>query len=323
MNRAALAALAIGIALGVGVTAFVTNLRRKPEPPAPPAAPPPNKVEAPPPPARDYEEELRALRQQIEDLKATAAEPKPPSPAPSTDSTDPPEENQASKFAERFAKIAKKGLGAYSSAELKALAADIKKAGPEALKAIIDRLLNAETATERFVAGALLEAVGDPAAIAALSQSLREDEDLLVRRMSSHGLAMIGTEASLAALRVAMTEDKDWGVRVNSAYGVAKQGQADGAKMLEEAYGSSTTPSEYRAIVFGALADIAAPTSVPIFRKVLTDSTEIGYLLGAIGALEKMKDAASIPDLQRVAGNTATPANVREAAKKAIETISK
>ena len=320
MNRSSLAGVFIGIALGVGITAFITNLRRKPEPPAPPAAPPPRTVDAilaPP----DHEEELRKLRQEVAELKAAAAAP--PAPAPTQIPSDPPKENSASKFAERFAEIAKKGLGAYGSAELRALAADLKKAGPEALKAVIDRLLNAETATERFVAGALLEAAGDPSAIAGLSQSLEQDDDLLVRRMSSHALMAIGTEASLPALRAAMSGDKDWGVRVNSAYGVAKQGQPDGAKALEDLYGSSSTPSDYRAIVFGALADVASPSSAPIFRKVLTDSTEIGYLLGAIGAIEKIKDAGSIPDLQRVAGNAALPANVREAAKKAVESLSK
>lgn len=322
MNRSSLAALVIGIALGVGATAFVTNLRREPAPPT--SAPPPAGATvgkpAPATSTQDREEEIQRLRQRVAELEAATAAPVTPPPAPETNS---PKEGSPLRLAERLTALASMGMGAFGDPDFGALLADIKKVGPKAIAELGAILLNSESAQERFTAGALLEGAGNPAAIPWLAEALQKDPDDLVRRMSSHAMAVIGTEAALPGLRSAMVGDSDWGVRVNSSYGLAKQGQSDGLKVLEDYSTSSKTPPEYKLAVLGGLADVAAPSSAPIFRKFLTETTDMSYLLISIAALEKMKDAASVPDLQRVAGNAALPGNIREAAKKAVEAISK
>lgn len=165
-----------------------------------------------------------------------------------------------------------------------------------------------------FIAGAALAA-----AIPVLAEALRMDSDELVRRMASHALALIGTEAAEGALRTAVTGDADWGVRVNAAYGLGKMKREDGVRELERSYLSSETPTEYRLAILGGLADVAAPSSVPIFQRILQDTKDAGYLLLAVMGLEKVRDPASRPDLERLAANEAMSKSIREAARKALE----
>ena len=320
-------AVSVVIGLAVGFLAgsiFVKTMRKPAEPPAPQASKP---APAPPPvppqsnfgdvgstTAPDPEvEKLRARVAELETKLAKAAAP--PAEAPV-------EEVEIGVLTDRIKALAPKGLRAFSDPELGKLIEELKKKGAKGVEAVADMLLNSKSQDERFLAGAILEGLKDPASIPALSESLGKDEAGLVRRMSSHALAMIGTEASLPALRAAMSADKDWGVRVNSAYGVAKQGQPDGAKVLEDAYYSKEAAG-YQAIIFNALADAATPANAPFFRKVLGESSEIGYLIGSIGALEKLKDAESVSLLNRIAGDAKYDPTVREAAKKAAETLSK
>jgi HEAT repeat protein len=268
----------------------------------------------------DQESEVLRLRQRVAELEAAEAT---RATQPSPRDPEAPKQETPLKLADRLTALAPKGLNAFADPDFRALMADIKKAGSKAIAELAAILLKSESAQERFLAAALLEGAGDPAAIPSLGEALQKDADDLVRRMASHALAMIGTEPALPALRSAMAGDADWGVRVNSSYGLAKQGQADGLKVLEEYSTSSKTPPEYKLAVLAGLGDVAAPSSAPIFRRFLTSTTDMTYLIISISALEKMKDAGSIPDLQRVAANAALPANVREAAKKAAEVISK
>src|SRR5262249_6958411 len=135
-------------------------------------------------------------------------------------------------------------------------------------------------------------------------------------------LAVIGTSAAEAPLRAATVDDPDWGVRLNSAYGLAKLGREDGLKLLKDGYESAETPAEYRLPILGGLAEVAAPATAPLFRKILADTKDPAYLLMSIGALEKMKDAESLPALQRIADST-NPPMVKQAASKAIDAIRK
>ena len=116
-----------------------------------------------------------------------------------------------------------------------------------------------------------------------------------------------------------MGGDKDWGVRVNSAYGLAKLGRDDGLRMLVDAYTSSESPAEYRLGILGGLADVAAPSTAPLFRRILSDTTDMSYLLTAVNALGKMKDAGARADLERLAATEGIPASVREAARKVAD----
>jgi HEAT repeat protein len=172
------------------------------------------------------------------------------------------------------------------------------------------------------MAAALLEGAGDPAAVESLAHVLKGDGDEMVRRMASHALAVLGAPAAEAPLRAATTEDADWGVRVNSAYGLAKLGKDDGLRILRESYESADTPAEYRLAILGGLADVAAPSTAPLFRRILADTKDASYLLVSIGALAKMKDTESIPSLEKVAGST-QPDMVKQAATRAIDTIRK
>jgi hypothetical protein len=321
MNRSHALGILIGLAAGLVAGALVAKSRA---PEAPPAAPMPPPI-APPPPAAPEEPkpdpEVATLKARVAELEAKlAAKIKVElenAPAP-----EKPDAATLPDWTESFGRLAKKGLNAFTDPEFRKLLDDLRKRGAKGIEDLAAKLLRAESAGERFLAGALLEGLADPSSIPALSESLGKDEDSLVRRMASHALLTIATEAVLPALRAAMTGDKDWGVKVNAAYGVAKQGHVDGARALEEAYWSKETPAQYHAIVFGALADIAAPSSAPFFRRILAESTEIGYLLGSISALEKMKDSASVSELNRIATTSSYSQNVREAAKKAADALS-
>jgi HEAT repeat protein len=195
--------------------------------------------------------------------------------------------------------------------------------GKGAVAFLSGRLLKGATAQERFLAGAALEGLKDPAALPALAEALKNDPDDLVRRMASHAMAVIGTEAAEAPLRAAMNGDKDWGVRANAAYGVAKLGRDDGLRLLESAYTSPDTPAEYRLGILGGLADVAAPSTAPLFRRILADTKDMSYLFMAVGALAKMKDQGSRPDLERLAASESTPPAIREAAQKALAELTK
>jgi|SRR5688572_5034630 len=277
------------------------------------AAPPP----APPSPvAPTPDPEVAPLRARVAELEAKLAK------AAETPAETKPAEPEPGDVVARFAALAPKGLKAFSDPEYGAILKELFKKKDKSIEFLAEQLLNSKSQDERFLAAAMLEALKDPAGIAALSESLGKDEAGLVRRMASHALAMIGTDASLPALRAAMSADKDWGVRVNSAYGVAKMGQPDGAKVLEEAYYSKEAAG-YQAIIFNALADAATSSSAPFFRKVLGESSEIGYLIGSIGALEKLKDSESLSLLTRIAGDAKYDPTVREAARRAADSLSK
>ena len=319
MNRSLALGFLIGAALGAVGGALIAK-PRAPEAPktaAPPSAPPPVVQALPSPGDTLPHPELATLRARIAELEARLAKAPPPEAAPREGA-----EADLGALGERFGALAAKKLGALGDPELAALIAELKKKKGKGIEFLADKLLRSKSLDERFLAGAMIEGLKDPAAIPALSESLGKDDAGLVRRMSSHALAMIGTDASLPALRAAMAADKDWGVRVNSAYGVAKLGQADGATMLEEAYFSKEAAG-YQAIIFGALADAAHASSAPFFRRVLTESTEIGYLLGSIGTLEKLKDTESVPLLNRIVSDATYDSAVREAAKKAVEALDK
>ncbi len=239
-----------------------------------------------------------------------------PTPAPA------PEKPAAPELGERFEKLVEGGLASLRGPEFGELKDAVKAAGKSGIDFLANRLRTSSSATERFLAGALLEAAGDVDAVPALASVLKSDKDDMVRRMASHAIAVLGSPAAEDPLREASTRDSDWGVRVNSAYGLAKLGQDDGLKMLREAYESTSTPPEYRLPVLGGLAGVAAPSTAPLFRKILTDTKDVSYLLMSIGALEKMKDAGALAALQQVV-QSSSPEMVKQAAAKAIESIKK
>ncbi|MDP6958055.1 MAG: HEAT repeat domain-containing protein, partial [Planctomycetota bacterium] len=106
----------------------------------------------------------------------------------------------------------------------------------------------------------------------------------------------------------------------NSAYGLAKLGDEAGLAMLQQSYYSEDTPSEYRLAILGGLADVADPVTAPIFREILTGSKDMGYLLMAIGAVEKMKDKGSLLELRAILHSDHPPV-IKEKAEEAIYTI--
>lgn len=325
MNRSLALGILVGLAAGLIAGALVAKSRAPGPVPNPHQAPPPPPApKAPEQPKPDPE--VATLKARVADLEAKLAAKIKVETAPEPEAAPPdaaPKAAEADNWIEKFEDLIGQGFTAYGGEDFNKLVERLKKAGPKALKELEDRLLHGATANERFFAAALLEGIGDPAAIPALTQSLQKEKEWLARRMSSHALAIIGTEGALAPLRTAMAEDKDWGVRINSAYGVAKQGQADGQKVLEGFYTSATSSGEEKMVSLFVLADLAAPSSAPIFRKILSESAEATNLLVAIGAVQKMKDSMSLGDLNRIASDAKYPSKVREAAKKAADELSK
>jgi|SRR6185295_5027070 len=263
------------------------------------------------------------LKAKIADLEQAMAAKPAPAPKKEKPAPDKPEaEKPAVDYHDLFAKLSEAGLAAFQSPRFKETVEAVKAAGKPALEFLMNNLRTSKSATERFIAAALLEGAADPSSVDALAFALKGDSDDIVRRMASHALAVLGTPAAETALRSASVDDSDWGVRVNSAYGLAKLNNEDGLKLLKDAYESTDTPPEYRLAILGGLADVAAPSTAPLFRRILADTKDASYLLMSIGALEKMKDSESIPSLQRIV-ESAQPQMVKQAATRAIESIKK
>jgi len=270
-------------------------------------------------PSAQLREENRKLSRRVEELEksrpiptATPAKeekPKPGAPAPA-------------EIAELFAKLSESGLAGFRSPTFAEALEAVKKSGKPSIGYLSNVLKTSTSATERFYAAALLEGAGDAGGLPGLVSALKGDSDSLVRRMASHAIAVLAAPEGAGPLREAATGDSDWGVRVNSAYGLAKLGNDDGLKILQEAYESPSTPAEYRLAVLGGLADVAAPSTASLFRKILSDTQDVSYLLASIGALEKMKDTQALPALQNLAGSSSSQI-VKQAAAKAIEAIGK
>jgi hypothetical protein len=269
------------------------------------------KPPAPPDPLPALREENRRLQERVAELERPKAPPQPQAAGPDSDKGD---------YRALFAALAEGGLAGYLGPKYLQASEAIKAAGRPGIDFLAELLRTSKSATDRFFAAALLETLGDAAAIPALAQALKEDKDSIVRRMSSHALAMIRGEGAESPLRAAMTGDEDWGVRANSAYGLAKMEREDGLRVLRDAY--ETAPAEYRLGILMGLADVASPSTAPLFRKILADTKDEAYLLSAIIALEKMRDAESLTALGTLAASAPSD-SVRQAAARAIEAIRK
>jgi HEAT repeat protein len=320
MNSSFRTGLLAGFIVGAALMAFAALLlkpRREIETPPAVAVATRSLVE------EQLTEENRRLKTRVEELekeKDAAAKKKQEEKKPAAEPAPAPKE--AVDYRELFAKLSDLGLAAFGDPKFKGALEAIKAAGKPAIEFLMETLRKSKSASERFLAAALLEGAADPSSVDALALALKNDDDEIVRRMASHALAVMGAPSGEAPLRAATTEDKDWGVRVNSAYGLAKLGKEDGLKILRDSYESADTPPEYRLAILGGLADVAAPSTAPLFRKILSDTKDAAYLLVSIGALEKMKDAESITALQAIVNSTQTDM-VKQRAAKAIETIRK
>lgn len=317
MNASFRNGLLIGLIVGVFATVIAVVVTRPEPEPAPAAGSP--ALTALLDASSALKEENRVLQEKIAELEKPRD---PPPPAPKSDEKPPASPPAKADFQDLFAELAGQGLGAFGNPKMKELVDAVKASGKPALDYLSNLLRTSKSATERFVAAAVLEGAGDPAAADALAFALKSDGDDMVRRMASHALAVLKTPAAELPLRAASVDDPDWGVRVNSAYGLAKLGKDDGLRMLQQSYESAETPAEYRLAILGGLADVAAPSTAPLFRRILADTKDASYLLISIGAIEKMKDAESIPALERIAGS-AQPDMVKQAARKAIDAIRK
>jgi hypothetical protein len=311
MNRSLVLGLVVGICLGVGITSAVFLANR-------PAA----SANAPTPTVTFSAKSVAPEPVQETPKPSAAPGTPPPAPPAKVESAPSPVAKPAFDFKTSFATLSKKGLAGYRSDEMREVTDDVKAAGTNGVRVVIEQLQSSTSPQDRFLLVALLESIGDPSSLPALDTTLKNDSDLMVRRMASHAAALIGTDAAAAVLRPAMLNDEDWGVRVNSAYGLAKLKQQDGLDTLQKYYASVETPAEYRLSILAGLADVAAPSTGPLFRQILNDTTDAGYVMVAIGALEKMKDTQALPDLQRVAASSKSDM-LRQAAQHAIDNISK
>ncbi len=298
MNKIGIVPILCGLFAG-GVVVALLVIGRPESPPLREKEAPPEKTESAGTTAL-LEKENRELRDRILELEGEL-ESLTTVPVPSPETKEPAKRKKEKQDLHTlFYRLGEKGLSAYGGKAFRELARQLKAAGEEGRELLIERLKNGGTAQERFLAAALLEELRDPAAIPGLADALAEDPDDIVRRMSSHAIAVIGTDGAREPLLASMNDDKDWGVRVNSAYGLAKLGDAAGLAMLKESYVSAETPAEYRLAILSGLADVADPTTAPIFREILSGSKDMSYILTSIMAVQKMKDTGSLPELQAI-----------------------
>jgi hypothetical protein len=315
VNASFRSGLLAGFVSGAALTALAFLALRT----SPPAVVPP----VPAAPAVDRAVPPREEQRTPAAVKTDPEKPRPPAPPPSSKEEKPKAEApEASDVGDLFAKLVESGLAGFRSPKFAQALEAVKKGGKVSIDFLANILKVSSSATERFFAAALLEGAGDPGALPGLAAALKNDSDDLVRRMASHAVAMLGTPDAEGPLREAATGDSDWGVRVNSAYGLAKLKNEEGLRILQDAYESPKTPAEYRLAVLGGLADVAAPSTAPLFRKILTDTQDTSYLLASIGALEKMKDSEALPTLQQLAESSPSQI-VKQAAARAVDAIRK
>jgi HEAT repeat protein len=316
--------LILGLVLGVVLTAvFFLMVRESPqEAPEPPAAPAPDeKLVGELAAAKEETGKLKARVAELEEELAAREKKEEEPPAPEEEAPEPvtPLEEARS----LFDSLSEKGFMAMQDPAFRRLADKAKAAGKEFLPHLVDVLSNGKNSGERFLAGMVLEIIGDREAVPALAQALAGDTDDLVRRMAAHAIAVMQAPEGKEHLRTAMGGDRDWGVRINSAYGLAKMGEADGLQYLQDTYTSADSPDLYRLGALSGLADVADPSTAPVFRQILAEKKEMSYQISAIMALRKMKDQESLPDLQRIMGDPDAAESVRDAARDAIEEIQK
>lgn len=295
MNASFRGGLLVGSIAGVFVTAVAAMLLRpKPEPiPDAPSSATTALLEA----SKALKDENRRLTDRIAELE----KPRPPAPpSPKEEAKPAPEKEEAPDLKNLFAKVTESG----GQAGIPELIVAVKKLGKAGIDFLAGVLRTSTVSMERLLAAAILEQTGDAAAVEPLALALKTDKDDIVRRMAARAIGVLAKPAGEDPLREAISVDKDWGVRVNASYGLAKLGKEDGLRLLREAYESAETPSEYRLPILGGLADVAAPSTAPLFRRILAETKDASYMLVSISALEKMKDAESLPALQRVQDST-------------------
>ncbi len=264
----------------------------------------------------EADEKLARAEAKIRELEAARVVPE------ATQSAEPaPDVKERLEAARKsLAELSKKGIFGMQTPEFSRLVEEFKKLGAEGLALLTEQLLKGASSNERFIAGALLEEIADPASVAALAKAAREDPEMIVRRMAAHALAVGQFPEGKDALNGAMMNDPDWGVRTNAAYGLAKMGDPRGVQELVRWYESPTTEAQYKTPILGGIADVGDPSTAYIFRGLLQKSQDLTELILAIRGAEQTKDVSLVPDLQRVK-ETSTDEMIREAADKAIQKL--
>lgn len=209
------------------------------------------------------------------------------------------------------------GIAAFSSPKTAELVKKARILGQEAIVEIGAVLLESQDATARFAAAAILEKLGDPAAIAVLSQSLGTESDRLVRRMASHAIALIGDEAGIAALQK-LDDDSDIGVRINAAFGLAKVKAPGGLKAYQSFYDSPDTDEFLKVAMLGGFTLLKDPDAVPFLERVYFKSDDLKTKIIVVAALGETPGEQSADLLTRIIASEPED-SVFEAAQKAYK----
>ncbi len=203
------------------------------------------------------------------------------------------------------------------------LADTLRDIGEPAVLALLDVLTEGVDTRERSTAARLLGALQDPQALPALQQVLEAEEDLLLRRAAARGLSRLQVPETIPVFETVLSNDgEDRFVRMSAAYGLAQLGEAQGVSGLEQIFTESTQDGRGHYLAFRALTSLGNAESVPLMRDVVTSEAEVMYRVGAIDFLATQGDKDAIPLLQQVAASADEQPSVREAAERALTTIS-
>jgi hypothetical protein len=225
---------------------------------------------------------------------------------------------------ETFYATAEKGIYRFMREfeKIPSLIEAFRKLGPQGIRLLAEILTHDESPDRRFLAALLFEYLKDPSSIPPLEAALKDDPAAFVRRIASHALANIEPDrVSVLLNEVFHNPQEEMVVRINAAGGLARLGHFEAIEFLEKFYEDTNNDAAMRLGALETLASVARRESAPFFRRILTSKAQPGYFPMAIQALEQIKDVEALPLLRDIADAETVEPSVRDAARKAYESI--
>ncbi len=177
-------------------------------------------------------------------------------------------------------KIKKEGLASMlDPAAIAQLSSDLREMGPQGLGPLLDLLATGDP-NAKILAAKLLEDLGDPRAVPALTEAARSD-DIRVASMASHALAFLKSPEAQSTLLELSEGSKHEGVRLNSIYGLCVLGDTRGFERALAYVQDPGSKGEYIGALAPGIFAMTNPQSWGVGR-VLADRFGAHEVLGPL-----------------------------------------